>query len=404
MLAALGALSLSPDAHILQPLPSPEATAVMTEVARSLRPTPKDDLVQPSPAAAKEHQDDPALAQQDARVDQLWMTKEEDWQLLQQHPPRLVISFGCSASTLVLHLASSVLSALGTPTGTICDSPKALMHKERCRLGTPSTDELLRCQNNWYCKEDDDEAQGLKEAALALARQGQSLLFKGPGSRNSSEWRTPVVVSLLQAAQAKGVALARCNKIDKFACDTRSCIEFVKYGHTVDLRGRPTTECINDGHAANGDVAEKKALASLDLQAGGAIDTYLHAERKGKRKPRDERHMLETLRSNGFGGGYECSEDLLAFTAKGGERAEEMHTSVQAWARFATHLGACESATACDVNAIRNALRDSGHEGTYDVPDTCDVVHNCDELKEALMLRGTPVVRAMFRPQADLHN
>ena len=73
LIAALGALSLSPDEHILQPLLSPAATAVMTEVARSLRPTPKDDLVQPSPAAAKQHQDDPALVQ--AVFD--WLGKEE---------------------------------------------------------------------------------------------------------------------------------------------------------------------------------------------------------------------------------------------------------------------------------------------------------------------------------------
>ena len=79
-----------------------------------------------------------------------------------------------------------------------------------------------------------------------------------------------------------------------------------------------------------------------------------------------------------------------------------MDTSVAAWARFATHVGACTSEQACDAAAIRKALKASGHEGTYAVPATCDLVYNCDELKEALLRRGTPEVQKMFRPTAEL--
>ena len=57
---------------------------------------------------------------------------------------------------------------------------------------------------------------------------------------------------------------------------------------------------------------------------------------------------------------------------------------------------------ACDAAAIRKALKASGHEGTYAVPATCDLVYNCDELKEALLRRGTPEVQKMFRPAAEL--
>jgi hypothetical protein len=70
---------------------------------------------------------------------------DEDVRLLREHAPRMVVSFGCSASTQVLHLAGAVLTALGTPTGTMCDTPLGARHKDRCRLGTPSTDEIMRC-------------------------------------------------------------------------------------------------------------------------------------------------------------------------------------------------------------------------------------------------------------------
>ena len=108
--------------------------------------------------------------------------------------------------------------------------------------------------------------------------------------------------------------------------------------------------------------------------------------------------------------GTQCSEDLLAFTAKDGG-AKAMDTSVAAWARFATHLGACGSGcdpgepfceSGCDAGAIQEALEATGRVGTYELHDTCDIVYNCDELKEALVRRGTPEVLQMFRPQAEL--
>lgn len=55
---------------------------------------------------------------------------DEDVQLLREHAPRMVVSFGCSASTQVLHLAGAVLTALGTPTGSMCDTPLGARHKE----------------------------------------------------------------------------------------------------------------------------------------------------------------------------------------------------------------------------------------------------------------------------------
>lgn len=364
MLTALGALA---------------RPGLWEDVARQLQPKPS-----PAPAAT-------ASA----------MTADEA-QLLGLHAPRMVMSFGCSASTNVLHLASSVLTAAGTPTGTICDSPKAqedLDHSRRCELETPSTDEIMRCQNNWYC-EDDNEPQGLKDAALALAGQGRSLLFKAPGNPGAPNY-TPAMLSLLQASGTRGVALVRCNKLDKAACDTRSCIEFFKYGHRVDSQGQGTSDCVDSGHAVNGNRKEKEDVrASLDLRPHQAIDNWLEEELRGERS-HETTKMLELLQSSGLGTSFECSEDLLAFEAKGGG-AEAMSRSIAAWVRFATDVGACESTTNCDANAIRKALKDSGHEGTYEVRDTCDLVYNCNELKETLVRKGTPAVLQMFRPQAEL--
>ena len=80
-------------------------------------------------------------------------------------------SDGCSASTAVLHLASSVLSDLGMPVGTICDTPKAQLDQHKmwdCKKGTPSTDEIMRCNNNAYCEADD--AADVVESSLEVVR------------------------------------------------------------------------------------------------------------------------------------------------------------------------------------------------------------------------------------------
>lgn len=47
---------------------------------------------------------------------------------------------------------------------------------------------------------------------------------------------------MLQAADTRGVGLVRCNELDKLACNTRSCVDFVKYGHTVGGHPRPRTQ------------------------------------------------------------------------------------------------------------------------------------------------------------------
>ena len=116
---------------------------------------------------------------------------DEEAALLQAHGPRVVVADGCSASTAVLHLASSVLSDLGMPVGTICDTPKAQLDQHKmwdCKKGTPSTDEIMRCNNNAYC-EADDAAEGMKGASLELAKLGKSLLFKG---ELGDEWNKEV--------------------------------------------------------------------------------------------------------------------------------------------------------------------------------------------------------------------
>ena len=96
---------------------------------------------------------------------------DEEAALLQAHGPRVVVADGCSASTAVLHLASSVLSDLGMPVGTICDTPKAQLDQHKmwdCKKGTPSTDEIMRCNNNAYCEADD--AADVVESSLEVVR------------------------------------------------------------------------------------------------------------------------------------------------------------------------------------------------------------------------------------------
>jgi hypothetical protein len=174
-------------------------------------------------------------------------------------------------------------------------------------------------------------------------------------------------------------------------------------GAQVDSQGQPTTKCIDSGHSANDHrAAEKDVRVSLDLRSTGekTVDRWLRMMAAGKENAQ-KTEMLATLRRHEFGDACECTEDLLAFEAAGGG-AGAMGTSIAAWARFATHVGACTSEQACDPGAIRKALKASGHEGTYAVPATCDLVYNCDELKEALLRRGTPEVQKMFRPAAEL--
>jgi len=209
-----------------------------------------------------------------------------------------------------------------------------------------------------------------------------------------------------QAAQTRGVAVFRCNELDKRVCDTRSCIDFgyAPYGDRVDEQGHPTSACA-EGHSANAKhhAASSKVLARFDLRAGGSFDKWL-ARAKGQGKAQDLLYLLGALKGAGFGGEYECAEDLLAFEAKGDDAQAGMAASVAAWARLAAHVGACPSEKACDAAAIQRALQSSGHARSYAVPDTCDTVYNCDELKEQLLRKGTPAAQKMFRPQAALHD
>ena len=62
---------------------------------------------------------------------------------------------------------------------------------------------------------------GVHDAAVALAEQGMSLIFKACGNPECPQW-TPDMKKTLQAAGTRGVALVRCNHLDKALCDTRA--------------------------------------------------------------------------------------------------------------------------------------------------------------------------------------
>jgi hypothetical protein len=339
---------------------------------------------------------------------------EEEQKLLDEHSPRVVVADGCSASTAVLHLASKVLGDLGMPIGTICDTPKAKEDTHKmwdCSKGTPSTDEIMRCENNAYCV-GDDSAEGMKFAALEVAMQGKSLLFKG---ELGDEWnQEPEAVSFLKASKTKGVALVRCNHLDKILCKTRSCIEFNKYGEAVLQDGTPTNVC-EGGHMAESDhsniTAEDAPMAKIDLSAGGMFDKWLDANVNTLTKPFTAEALIAMISRPQMGDNWECAEDLLLFedsslqnkmTPQGSSTSPDrysaaMNVSVAAWRRFAAALGACETAEGCWDGKVRNALWMSGKAGSYPTASTCDEVHNCDELKEALEKKGTLQVKAMFR-------